>query len=87
MSLKLSDFKIGDRVLFIREANSCMAADDPFYAPPIPAGKIATVIEIKENRLRIRLDDKEFYSKNITIWEDDYPPKPMTNTLSSLKKI
>lgn len=87
MSLKLSDFKIGDRILFIRESNPHMAADDPFYEPAIPAGKTATVIDIKENRLRIQLDDKELYSENITIWEDNFPPKPMTNTLSCLRKI
>lgn len=82
-----SDFRVGDRVEFVRDCHPGLAPDDPFYQPPVDAGCVGRVMDVGPDHLRVRLDDRERWPEPVLVWQDGRFPDAIRNTLSSLKKL
>ena len=79
--------QVGDRVVFVREANPLCASDDPLYEPTIPVGATAIVIKIGADHLRVRMDDPSIAAEPVRLWEDGAFPDLGTNTVGSVRKL
>ena len=82
-----ADFAIGDRVVFVRDANPQCALDDPLYEPLIPAGTVAVVVKVGEDHVRVRTEDHSLSAHPVKIWRDGLFPDNATNTLTCLRRL
>lgn len=83
----VAEFRVGDRVEFVRDCHPGLAPDDPFYQPSVDAGNQGRVMDVGPDHLRVRLDDRERHPEPVLIWEDGRFPDAVRNTLSCLKKL
>jgi hypothetical protein len=85
--LRPEDLRVGDRVVFVRPADSRQAPDDPTYQPPVPAGSRGTVVNVGTDYVRVKLDDESLWKEPVLLWQDGrFPGDPATNTVSCLRK-
>ncbi len=80
------EFRVGERVVFVRRADPLCASDDPLYEAAVPAGVAGIVVKVADTHIRVRLEDPRISPEPVRVWRDGLFPDRATNVLSSLRR-
>ena len=83
---RASNLQVGDRIVFVADADAHHAADDPLYQPVVPKGTTGLVVKVADRYVRIRLDDAARFPEPVRLWEADAFPDDDTATLERIRK-
>ena len=82
-----SEFRAGDQVEFFRDWDPGFAPDDPFYQPPVPAGTRGRVVDVGQDHVRVRLEDRGVWKEPLVVWQEGRFPDGIRGGLGSLRKL
>lgn len=85
--VRAASLNVGDRVVFIADADAHHAADDPLYQPVVPQGATGLIVKVADRYVRVRLDDTARFPDPVRLWEADAFPDDDTATLQSIRKV
>ena len=82
-----SDFRVGDRVEFIRDWDPGRAADDPLYEPPVPGGAVGRITDVGEDHVRVRLEDPSLWPTPVVVWQAGRFPDAVGGSMACLRRL
>ena len=89
MTLKSSDFKIGDKVKFIKEYERQDIYENPNYLPAIKVGTVGTVTKIKNEYICVEVYNAytNKYGSIAVIYNIDISDVSNTEKMDCIEKI